>query len=75
MRQLALRPMRRHPLVGPRDYTRSTLLSLAHYSGGLCYRPGCPEPVLRKVDGEMHFIVEIAHIRAAYEGGPRYDDK
>jgi len=57
---------------GPRDYTPRTLMSLAHLSGGLCYWPGCPEPVLRDVGGQMHRIVEIAHIRGAYPGGARY---
>jgi hypothetical protein len=61
-------------LPGPRDYTRSTLMSLAHFSGGLCYYPGCPEPVLRKVDGELHIIVQIAHIRGANLGSARYDE-
>ena len=58
----------------PRAYTRSTLMALAQFSGGLCYCPGCPEPVLREVDGRMHFIVQIAHIRAAFADGPRYDE-
>ena len=48
-------------------------MALAHLSGGLCYWPGCPEPVLREVDGKIRPIVEIAHIRAAFPGGPRYD--
>ena len=61
-------------MPGPRDYVRSTVMGLAHLSGGLCYRPGCPEPVFRWTDGEIHLIVEIAHIRAAKKGGPRYDE-
>lgn len=60
-------------MPGPRDYTRSTVMALAHYSGGLCYCPGCPEPVLRVVDGKLHLIVQIAHIRGAFPGGRRYD--
>jgi hypothetical protein len=59
---------------GPRDYTSRTLMSLAHLSGGLCYWPGCPEPVLREVNGQMHRIVEIAHIHGAYPGGARFDE-
>jgi hypothetical protein len=47
-------------------------MSLAHLSGGLCYWPGCPEPVLRDVSGQMHRIAEIAHIRGADPGGARY---
>jgi hypothetical protein len=49
-------------------------MALAHFSGGCCYCPGCPEPVLREVDGKIHFIVQIAHICAALRGGPRFDD-
>lgn len=61
-------------MSGPRDYKRATLMSLAYHSGGICYYPGCTEPVLRKLEsGEMSFIVEISHIRAAYPNGPRYD--
>ena len=61
-------------MPGPRDYTSRTLMSLAHLSGGLCYWPGCPEPVLREVNGQMHRIVEIAHIRGAYPGSARFDE-
>jgi hypothetical protein len=60
-------------VAGPRSYTRSTLMALAHLSGGLCYWPGCPEPVLREVEGNLRFIVQISHICAAESGGPRYD--
>jgi len=49
-------------------------MALAHFSGGCCYCPGCPEPVLREVDGKIHFTVQIAHICAASRGGPRFDD-
>jgi hypothetical protein len=58
---------------GPRDYTRRTIMALAHLSGGLCYWPGCPEPVLREVGGDFHLIVEIAHIRGAYAGSARFE--
>jgi hypothetical protein len=61
-------------MAGPRDYSRSTVMALSHHSGGLCYCPGCPEPVLRHVDGEPRLTVEIAHIRAAYPNGARYDE-
>lgn len=60
-------------MPGPRDYTRSTIMALAHHSQGFCYCPGCPEPVLRTVDGKTHLIVQIAHIRGAYPGSCRYD--
>ena len=48
-------------------------MALAHFSGGCCYCPGCPEPVLREVDGKIHFTVQVAHICAAFRGGPRFD--
>lgn len=59
-------------MPGPRDYTRRTVMALAHYSGGLCYWPGCYESVLRIVNGEPHLTVEIAHIRGAYPGSARF---
>jgi hypothetical protein len=62
-------------MPGPRDYTRSTVMALAYHSGGLCYWPGCPEPVLRYENNEPYLIVDIAHIHAAYPGGPRYDER
>lgn len=60
---------------GPRDYTRNTLITLGYLSGGLCYRPGCGEPVVREVDGEPYVIVEVAHIRGAKRGSARYDEQ
>jgi len=60
-------------VAGPRAYTRSTVAALAHLSGGLCYWPGCPEPVLREVEGKLRVIVDIAHIHAAEPGGARHD--
>jgi hypothetical protein len=60
-------------MPGPRDYTRATVMALAHYSGGLCYCPGCPEPVLRVVEDKVHLIVQIAHIRGAFPGSCRYE--
>jgi hypothetical protein len=48
-------------------------MALANLSGGLCYWPGCPEPMLRRVGGEIHFIGQRVHIRGAYSGSARYD--
>jgi len=48
-------------------------MALAHRSGGLCYSPGCPEPVLAEIADAMRFVAQIAHIRAATPDGPRYD--
>jgi hypothetical protein len=50
-------------------------MALAHNSGGLCYYQDRSEPVLRKVENQWRFIVEIAHIRAAEEGGPHSDKR
>ncbi|GAA2156357.1 hypothetical protein [Actinomadura napierensis] len=60
-------------MAGPRSYDRNTLSSLGYLSGGLCYYPGCPDPVFRERDGYWHLIGQIAHIRAANCNGPRYD--
>jgi hypothetical protein len=49
------------------------MMALAHLSGGLCYYPGCPEEVLREVEGKFFGVAAIAHIKAAYPNGARYD--
>lgn len=48
-------------------------MALANLSGGLCYWPGCPEPMIRHTDGEMYFVGQRVHIRGAYPGSARYD--
>lgn len=60
-------------MPGPRDYTKGTDMALANLSGGLCYWPGCPEPMLKAVEGEMDFIGQRVHIRGALPGSARYD--
>jgi len=35
---------------------------------GLCYWPGCAEPLFQYENGEPYLIVQIAHIRAVYRG-------
>lgn len=62
-------------MAGPREYTKPTLMALAHLSGGLCYYPGCPEEVLREVEGQFFGVAAIAHIKAAYPNGARYDSQ
>jgi hypothetical protein len=60
-------------MPSPRDYsvgTRAALVSLAH---GVCYFPGCEEPVIKFVQGEPYVNYEIAHIRDARPGN-RFDD-
>jgi hypothetical protein len=58
---------------GPRDYTTGTDAALVHYSGGLCYWPGCPEPVIQEREERMFLVGQRTHIRAAFPNGPRYD--
>jgi hypothetical protein len=60
-------------MPGPRDYSTGTDMALAHLSGGLCYWPGCPEPILRRVGGEMYFTGQRVHICGANPGSARYD--
>lgn len=60
-------------MPGPRDYTTGTDMALANLSGGLCYWPGCPEPMIRRAGGEMYFVGQRVHIRGAYPGSARYD--
>lgn len=60
-------------MAGPRDYIKGTDMALATLSGGLCYWPGCPEPMIRPVNGEMNFIGQRVHIRGAHPGSARYD--
>lgn len=60
-------------MPGPRDYTTGTDMALANLSGGLCYWPGCPEPMIRRAGGEMYFIGLRVHIHGANPGSARYD--
>lgn len=55
----------------PRQYRQAVRAALAALCGGTCYWPGCPEPVIRFVDGDPVSNLQIAHIRAAEPGGPR----
>jgi len=46
--------------------------ALFRVSRGYCYRPACPHPVLRRGDdGQPVVDVQIAHIYAASDNGPR----
>lgn len=58
---------------GPRDYAVATERALYAFSGITCYFPDCPTPVIAFVDDEPISNVEIAHIRGANPGSPRYD--
>ena len=55
-----------------RSYSVSTRAALAALSQGFCYFPGCRTPILVFVEGKPEVNVEIAHIRAAEENGPRF---
>jgi hypothetical protein len=56
-----------------REYGRGVRAALVSLSRGTCYAPACPEPVLLIKNGKYVLRLDIAHIRAAEEGGPRYD--
>jgi len=58
---------------GPRDYAAATERALYAYSDTTCYYPDCKTPVIVFVEGEPVSNVEIAHIKGAYQGSPRYD--
>jgi hypothetical protein len=60
-------------MVGPRSYSRNTVMALGARSGHFCYWPGCPEPLFADIDVGPRFVAQIAHIRAAEPGGARYD--
>ena len=59
-------------MVNECKYGRGVLPALSVLSRGACYRPSCDEPITRFVDGIPVNNFEIAHIRAANEGGRRY---
>lgn len=57
-----------------RNYTEATKKALFTLSLGRCYEPNCPERVVQMADETPIVKVQIAHIRAAKKGGPRYDE-
>jgi hypothetical protein len=64
-------------MPGPREYTRSTIFSLATLGEGKCYwpNPPCNIPVTVVINGEPVTNLQIAHIRAANPNGPRFDPR
>jgi hypothetical protein len=54
--------------------TTSVIAALMSLSNGICYRPGCGEPVVRFISSHPRVNLQIAHIYAAERGGPRYDE-
>jgi len=58
-------------MVGPRDYTRTTLRRLDSLAGNQCSAPDCTKPLMAK-DG-ISIISKICHIEAASKEGPRWN--
>ncbi|GGQ82966.1 hypothetical protein GCM10010195_43430 [Kitasatospora griseola] len=56
-----------------RSYGSGTIAGLLTLARGACYWPDCGEPTIRMVDGEPVQNLQIAHIRAFEENGPRFD--
>ncbi|MEU0535480.1 hypothetical protein [Amycolatopsis tolypomycina] len=62
-------------MSGNRDYTRGDRAALISLSAGTCYWPGCPEPIVREVEGTYKIALAIAHICALKATGERYDPR
>jgi hypothetical protein len=61
------------PAANRRSYSRATIQALTALSEGRCYFPGCLVPVLVFVQGVPRVNLEIAHIVAIEDNGPRAD--
>ncbi|MCX4506624.1 HNH endonuclease [Streptomyces anulatus] len=57
-----------------RSYSNATIAALTTLARGGCYYPGCNVPILRLIDGEPFLNLEIAHIRAFEDNGPRSEE-
>lgn len=70
-----VRPSQVGAMGNPHNPRKATTFALVYLSGGRCYwpTPPCKEAVTIFVDHEPVTNLEIAHIRAAEPGGPRYD--
>lgn len=55
------------------QYSRTSEIALAAFSGNRCYWPDCDVPTVVKVSGQPVVNVQRAHIKAKNPGGPRYD--
>jgi len=60
--------------VGSRDYSDTTKKALFALSFGRCYFPDCANRVVEMAGETPIVTAQIAHIRAAKKGGPRYDE-
>jgi len=56
-----------------RQYSVGTERALFSLAQRTCYFPGCPEPVVRFVEGYPATNVQIAHIHGAKPSSERYD--
>jgi hypothetical protein len=54
-----------------RYYTQAARAALWAVSRGTCYAPRCHEPAVRMLDGLPYVNLEIAHIHALEDNGPR----
>ncbi|MFD3560873.1 HNH endonuclease [Streptomyces sp. NPDC058686] len=54
-----------------RSYSNATIAALTTLARGGCYYPECQVPILKLIDGEPFLNLEIAHIRAFEDEGPR----
>lgn len=57
-----------------RSYNNATIAALTTLARGGCYYPGCNVPILKMIDGEPFLNLEIAHIRAFEDNGPRSEE-
>lgn len=60
--------------MGSRDYSDTTKKALFALSFGRCYFPDCANRVVEMAGETPIVTAQIAHIRAAKKGGPRYDE-
>lgn len=58
-------------MASQRRYPEGVRAALHVMCGGGCYRPECGEPAIRFVDGIPVINLEIAHIHALDDNGPR----
>ncbi|WP_030894175.1 HNH endonuclease [Streptomyces sp. NRRL F-5053] len=57
-----------------RSYSNATIAALTTLARGGCYYPECNVPILKMIDGEPFLNLEIAHIRAFEDNGPRPEE-
>ncbi|MFE1501575.1 HNH endonuclease [Streptomyces albidoflavus] len=57
-----------------RSYSNATIAALTTLARGGCYYPECNVPILKMIEGEPFLNLEIAHIRAFEDNGPRSEE-